>query len=94
MSEQGQSRTFGIALSLVICGTCLVLMPQIHESVVSANTLFALGIARDSSSGTASLIEEVSLRQKSWMAGLSLLSGILVILVGAAMGSLPALRRL
>ncbi len=74
----------GVAITLIICGTALVLMPQVHHAVVAANTLYAQAIAMrfaDATGGEAPVIEPV--RGQSWVAGVSVGAGVGMILAGA-----------
>lgn len=77
----------GVAITMLICGTALVVMPQIHSAVLGANRLYASAIASHRPEGGAGL-PDVS--APGWMAPVSAgLGGVLIVAagVGAAAGA-------
>lgn len=72
---------------MLICGTALVIMPQIHSAVLGANRLYAGAIASHRPQGGARL-PDVS--TPGWMGPASTgLGGVLIVVagVGAAGGA-------
>lgn len=76
-----------VAITMLICGTALVIMPQIHSAVLGANRLYAAAIASHRPRGGAGLPDVPAPR---WMAPVSAgLGGVLVVAagIGAAAGA-------
>jgi hypothetical protein len=94
MSTQHQPRQTALLVTLIICGTALVLMPQIHASVVSANALYAVAIQPEFLEDDALALEQSLIGVASWMSYLSLGIGAASILVGAGLGIGTGLRTL
>lgn len=64
---------------VVVCGTCLVLAPQVVHAVLEANTLFANGIAARSD-GAGATFGAAPL--PAWMVLSSVVAGLVMITLG------------
>ena len=94
MSENASKQAAGLPIAMLICGTCLVIMPQIHESVVAANALYAAGIHPCLSSPFDHTIETITTRSGTWVGSASVTLGSAGVLAGVLLGCLPHVHRL
>lgn len=72
-------------MTMLACGTALILMPQIHAAVLAANLLHAAAIARHSPRGAEDL---PVVAPPAWMAPMSVALGGCLILGACGMAAL------
>ena len=94
MNESASKQAMGLPIAMLICGTCLVIMPQIHESVVPANALYAAAIHPCLSGPFDDTIENITTCSGTWMGSASVTLGSAGVLVGVLLGCLPHVHRL
>lgn len=74
-----------LAITLAMCGTALILAPQVHDAVLGANRLYAAAITSHARQPAAELPE---VAPPDWMAPASVALGAALV-VCAAVGSAP-----
>lgn len=94
MQPERHPGTFGIAITMIITGACLAVMPQLHESVVAANALYAAAIHPCLAHPANETIEGIVNNRNGWIGSASMTAGLAGMLVGSVVGCAPLAHRL
>ncbi len=94
MNEGVSNRSRALPMTLLICGTCLVIMPQIYESVVAANALYAAAVHPCLAHPANETIEGIVSGRNGWIGSASMTAGLVGMLIGTLIGCASLARRL
>lgn len=94
MKEAVSNGSIGLPITLLICGTCLVIMPQIHESVVAANSLYAAAIHPCLAHPSNETIEGIVTNRSGWLGPASMTAGLVGMFIGSFTGCDSLVHRL